>query len=109
MRLAAAFAQAGDDGLALRQRHGQELCLPGGVAHLGAEGHVFVVAGALGVAMGKGHGLCRQSWPRTGSASRVRPQARANAGADQEIAVAGHPVHGHAGIGQGPQGVDDAR
>jgi hypothetical protein len=44
--------------------------------------------------------------------SSVRQQGQAGGAgkvpAYQEVAVAGHPVHGHAAVAYGPQGVDDA-
>ncbi|MNT09911.1 hypothetical protein D3C72_1447170 [compost metagenome] len=105
---AAAFAQAVDDGLALRQRHGQELFLPGGLAHHGAKLHVLHVFRAFGVAM-------QQDDAPAGNGGHVRfaeqggASGGGKAGADKKVAVAGDPVDVHASIADGADGGRHAR
>ena len=108
MRGAAAFAQAGDDRLALRQRCGQELALPRLIAYLRAERHVLDVVRALGVAVHEHDAAAGDRrhvrFGQQGEAGRL-----GEGGADEEVAVAAEPVHGGAAGAQRSQRSDDAR
>nr|GEU28297.1 hypothetical protein [Tanacetum cinerariifolium] len=92
-----------DAGAGLReQRHGEKLLLVRRLAHHGAELHVLDVFRALGVAMHEHQALAgdfrhmdfRQQGQAGGSGKIV---------ADQEVAVAAHPVDGRARIAHAAQ------
>ncbi len=85
------------DGLALRQRPGQEFALPGGVAHLLAELHVIGVGQAQRVAVASAASAGpRSPAPSDPPAASCR-QAPQEAVADQEVAVAVHEEDGRRG------------